>query len=251
MMFLRHDEFQEEEKYLKICSHPKLQHFFCQERGIFACRYCSSLCLWCRCKNLDTIIALFHHVVEVLSLECPLQYLLVPVDMPWGYLDFECVDGIRHVVVKLRAIIMPYNTSCKHGRHTFTHIYGMRCRVKFPWPQARVESFDVVCKFLSNPQWNILLLVILQIKICIVDQALICTFKRRNIYVRVISVIPLHLFRCKPTHWPHRLPHLTWRSVFSWCVGTHQTVVPWIIGVSMDVDICTWGWIQITEIWEG
>ena len=42
---------------------------------------------------------------------------MVPVDLPCVNLYFELVGGTFHVVVKLRAIRVPSNTSFKNGRH--------------------------------------------------------------------------------------------------------------------------------------
>ena len=71
------------------------------------------------------------------------------------------------------------------------------------------------------------------------------TLQTRTSYnkdVHVIFITPLRFFGCKTTHCPHGPPPLDWRRAFSWCVGTHQTVVSWSVGVILDVNICTWGW---------
>ena len=111
-----------------------------------------------------------------------------------------------HVFVKLRAIRVPSNTSCKHVRHPFPHIDGMHHHVKFPQVQAWMESFDMVCHFLSNLSCTILILVLLQLKSRVLNQALIRTLKWSNVDVCVIFVTPLRVFGCKPTNCPHGPP---------------------------------------------
>ena len=160
MRLLRHYGFKEEDRYLKLCSHPRLQHFLYQGRRFCACRYWALSCLWCGRANVSTMISWFHHVVEVIVLKCPLQDTLVPIDVPHVHLAFALVDGICHVFVKLRAIGVPSNTSCKHGRNNFPWISVMCRHVQFSRLQARVEYFYLVCQFRRNPQCTILLMVL-------------------------------------------------------------------------------------------
>ena len=123
---------------------------------------------------------------------------MVPVDVPCVHLSFALIDGICHVFFKLRGICVLSNTSCKHVRHPFPHISGMNLHVQFPQLQARVEYFDLVCQFWSNPRCTILILVLWQLKIHIADLALISTFKPSNTDVRVILS---HRFGCLGTIW--------------------------------------------------
>ena len=104
---------------------------FCQVRGLCACRYCAPSCLLFGRANADTIIALFHHVMEVLILKYMIQYPLVHVDVPSVHLDFSCANGILHVAVKMQDICMTSNISYKHDRQPFPRIYGMRHYVQF------------------------------------------------------------------------------------------------------------------------
>ena len=242
MMFLRHDESQEEDKDLKICSQPILQQFCCQVGWLCAYRYCTNSCMWCGRANAATIISWFHYVAGVLVLECPLRDPLVPIDSPCAHLAFARVDGIHHVFFKLWDIHILSNTSCKHGRQPFTRIYGMYRRIKFPRLQAGVEYFDMVYQFLRNPRCTILIIVLQQLKSIIADQAFICTLKWSNADVGVIFVTPLQVFMWEMTHWPCGLPHLARRSVFSWYVGTHKNVLSWSVGVKTGVNICNWVW---------
>ena len=118
----------------------------------------------------------------------------------------------------------------------------MRHHAKFTQFQDRVEYFDAVCQFLSIPRCTIILLVLWQLKRCVEYQSLIWTSKHSNTYMLLIFVTPLWVFRCEAKNCTREPPHLDWRSGFSWCVGTHQAIVPWRVGVRLDVDICTWGW---------
>ena len=112
-------------------------HIFCQGQGLCAWGYCAPSCLLCGCANESTIITWFHHVAKVLVIECPLQDTLVPVDVPCGHISFARVDWICRVVVKLQAICVPSNTSCKHKRNTFPLISRMCCHVQFYRLQTR------------------------------------------------------------------------------------------------------------------